>query len=151
MLKEREIIMAEPSLYPNQPIPEEHARKQSADMDMLNRISKNVNNLAASLRIIEERYSTLRNKSQVSEQNIIELEKDVTADIKLLSDDVTDLKRDIKDIKDKLTLMKAEMKNLVNKNDFKIMERYLDMWQPMNFVTRNELNKLLQDKKKQNL
>ena len=139
--------MADPSLYPNQPNPEEHVRKQSADMEMLNKISKNVNNLAASLRIIEERFSTLRNKSQVSEQNIIEIEKSVTTDIKMLSDDIVDLKHNIKDIKDKLTLMKAEMGNLVNKNDFKIMERYLDMWQPMNFVTRNELNNLLKDKK----
>nr|MCK4929856.1 hypothetical protein [Nanoarchaeota archaeon] len=141
--------MVEPSLYPKEVSPaEEHIRKQSADSELFGRISKNVNNIAASLRILEERYATLRNKSQVSEQNIIELEKEVTEDIKMLSEDLVELKREMNDIKDKLRIISGEINNLVNKNEFKVMERYLDMWQPMNFVTRNELNRLLEEKKK---
>lgn len=142
--------MVEPTTFPRQgPTPEEHVRKQGADAELLGRISKNVNNIAASLRILEERYSTLRNKTQVSEQNIIDLEKDVTSDIRLLSDDSVDLKRDIKDVKDKLRLISAEMKNLVKKHEFRVIDRYLDMWQPMNFVTKNELNRLIEEKQKE--
>lgn len=141
--------MVEPSLFPKEVSPaEEHVRKQSADSELIGRISKNVNNTAASLRILEERYSTLRNKSQVSEQNIIDLEKEVTEDIKMLSEDLVELKREMNDLKDKLRLISGEITNLVNKNEFKVMERYLDMWQPMNFVTRDELNRLLEEKKK---
>ena len=139
--------MAEPQLFPKQPSPEEHVRKQSADAEFFGRISKNVNSIAASLKILEERYATLRNRGQISEQNLIELEKEVTKDIKMLSEDLVEIKREVNDVKDKLRLISAEMTNLVNKNDFKVMERYLDMWQPMNFVTRNELNKLLKEKK----
>ena len=140
--------MAEPQLYPRPPSPEEHVRKQGGEVELFSRISKNVNNIAASLRILEERYTTLRSKTQVSEQSLIELEKEVTSDVKILSEDIVELKREIKDISDKLGLITAEIKNLVNKNEFKIMERYLDMWQPMNFVTRDELNKLLKEHKK---
>lgn len=140
--------MAEPRLFPKEVSAEEHVKKQSADPGLISRISKNVNNLGASLRILEERYSTLRNKNQVTEQNLIDLEKELNTDIKMLSEDTVELKRELKDINDKLRLISNEIKNLVDKNEFKTMERYLDMWQPMNFVTRNELNKLLEEKKK---
>ena len=133
-------------MYPNQAAPPEHQKKQSPEVELFGKISKNVNNVAASLRILEERYSNLRNRSQVSEQSTIELEKEVTKDIKMLTEELIDLKRDLNDIREKLGLISAEMTNLVNKNEFKVMERYLDMWQPMNFVTRNELNKLLEQK-----
>lgn len=139
--------MTEPQLFPKQPSPEEHVRKQSADAEFLGRISKNVNSIAASLKILEERYSTLRNRGQVSEQNLIELEKEITRDVKTLSEDLVEIKREADDVKDKLRLISAEMTNLVDKNDFKVMERYLDMWQPMNFITRDELNKLLEQKR----
>lgn len=138
-------------MFPREVSPEEHVRKQSADAELFGRISKNVNNIAASLKILEERYSNLRNRGQVSEQNLIDLEKEVTRDIKLVSEEVVELKRELDDIREKLRLISAEMKNLVNKNDFRVMEKYLDMWQPMNFVTRNELNKLLAQKKKTEL
>jgi hypothetical protein len=143
--------MVEPTFFPNEvsPAPPPPSKKQPVDADVVGRVSKNVNSLAANLRILEERYATLRNKSQVSEQGIISLEKEVRSDIKMLSGDVLELKRDINDIKDKLRLIGAELKNLVNKDEFRVMERYLDMWQPMNFVTRNELNKLLEQKEKE--
>ncbi|MBU1198204.1 MAG: hypothetical protein KKF46_07450 [Nanoarchaeota archaeon] len=138
--------MVEPTLFPREVSPEKHIKKQSADADLFGRISKTVNSVAANLRILEERYSTLRSKSQVSEQNIIELEKELSTDIKSISEDVVDLKREVNDVKDKIRLISNEIKNLANKNDFKVIERYLDMWQPMNFVTRAEINKLLAEK-----
>jgi hypothetical protein len=142
-------VMVEPSFFPQEVSAPPPQKKQSADIEMFGRISKNVNSIAANLRIIEERYATLRNKSQLSEQSMIGLEKDLRGDIKLLTEDLVDLKRELKDIKDKLRLMSAEMKNLVSKDDFKVTERYVDMWQPMNFVTRNELNKLIEDRLKE--
>ncbi len=143
--------MADPNFYPGEPGPSQQAVKKPAppDFEAFNNISKNVNNVAANLRILEERYSTLRNKSQVSEQSMISMEKEIRGDIRLLSDDLLDLKRDLNDIKDKLRLIIGEVSNLVKKEDFKVVERYVDMWQPMNFVTKNELDKLAEKIKKE--
>src|SRR4030042_3056623 len=127
--------MVDPSFYPTEVSTPPPSKKQTPDFELINKISKNVNNVAANLRIMEERYSTLRNKSQISEQSMISLEKDVRGDIKLLSEDLVELKRSLNDIKDKLRLITAEMKNLVKKEDFRVIEHYVDMWQPMSFVT----------------
>jgi predicted nucleic acid-binding Zn-ribbon protein len=144
--------MVDPSFVAAQPpLPEEHIRKQTADIEMVGKIAKNVNSLAANLRILEERYSNLRNRLQASEQGIIVLDKDIRADIKLLNEDALELKKEIIDIRDKLRLISSEIKNLVNKNEFKVVERYLDIWQPMNFVTRNELRKMLEEKIKERM
>jgi hypothetical protein len=144
--------MVDPSFVASQPPPpEEHIRKQPVDIEMVGRIAKNVNSLAANLRILEERYANLRNRLQASEQGVIALDKDIRTDIKLLNEDVLELKKEINDIKDKLRLIGGEIKNLVNKNEFKVVERYLDIWQPMNFVTRNELKKMLEEKVKEKL
>ena len=137
-------------MYPRDvPPPDEHVRRQTPDAEFFGKLSKNVNNVAANLRIMEERYANLRNKSQVSEQNMIGFEKELRSDVKFLSEDLVDLKRELNDIRDKLRLISAEMKNLVSKNDFNIMERYVDLWQPMNFVTRSELNKWIAEKDRQ--
>jgi hypothetical protein len=139
--------MVEPNTYPGTPpTPDDHARRQSPEAEIVTKISKNVNNVAANLKIMEERYSNLRNKSQVSEQNMIAFEKDLRNDLKFLSEDLLDLKRELNDIKDKLKMISAEMGNLVNKNDFQVIERYVDLWQPMSFVTRSELNRWIAEK-----
>jgi hypothetical protein len=143
--------MGKPPPPPPPPPPNmaQHAKKQPADPEMLDKLSKNVNSIGANLRIMEERYSLMRSKSQLSEQNMIDLEKGMNKDMKSLGDELTDLKHEINDLMDKLRLISDELKNLVNKDDFKVVEKYVDMWQPMNFVTKNELTRMIDEKLKE--
>lgn len=138
--------MAGPALFQKPPAPQGHQKKQPVSPELFEKLAKDVNTTAANLRIMEERYALMRNKSQLSEQSIIDIDRGVTKDIKLLSDDMTELKHELRDIMDKVRLIDEEMRNLVDKNEFRVIERYVDMWQPMSFVTRGELNKLLADK-----
>jgi len=139
--------MTEPTLFQKSIDPKEHVRKHADNHELIGEISKKVNNIAANQRVLEERYSSLRGKNQLSEKNIIDIEKEVNEDTKSLSDDIIELKHDINDLKDKLGLISKEVKNLVNKNDFGVLEKYLDMWQPMNFVTHNELKRIIEEEK----
>jgi hypothetical protein len=124
-------------------------KKPAASPEMFEKLSSTANSLAANLRILEERYSLMRSKSQLSEQSMIDLEKSVTKDINSLANELTDLKHEVNDLMDKLRLISEELKNLVEKDEFRVLEKYVDMWQPMNFVTRNELMKLLEQKSKE--
>ncbi|MFH0869475.1 MAG: hypothetical protein V1866_00280 [archaeon] len=139
--------MAGPELFQKPPGPQAHQKKQPVSPELFEKLAKDVNTTAANLRIMEERYALMRNKSQLSEQSIIDLDRGATKDIKLLSDDMTELKHELRDILDKVRLIDEEMHNLVDKNEFRVIERYVDMWQPMSFVTRNELNKIIEEKK----
>lgn len=137
--------MAQPNLYPKNINTDEHVKKQSADSELIGRVSKKVNSLAASMHILEERYATLRNRAQVSEENMIDMEKELSKDLKVMSGDLVDMKKQIADVREKLELISEEMSKLVEKDEFRVLEKYLDMWQPMNFVTRNELAKMVKE------
>ena len=126
-----------------------HTRRQTVDPAVVEKVAQEVNKAGANLRILEERYSLMRNKSQVAEEGAIELQRSVSKDFKGLNDEITDLKHAIKEIADNLRLISSEMQNLTKKEDFKVLDRYLDFWQPMNFVTKDELERLIIEKKKQ--
>lgn len=133
-----------PPAAPQRPVP-----KKPVDPQVVDKITKDVNTVGANLRILEERFSLMRSKGTTSEQGIIELERGLNKDLKSLNDQVNELKHELKDIFDKLRLIDSEMKNLTKKEDFKVVEKYLELWQPLEFITRNELEKLLEEKKLQ--
>lgn len=124
-----------------------HRKPQPVSTDQLQKVVKDVNNLAASLRIMEERYTLMRGKSQLSEQNLIEMEQGVTKDIKLLSDEITELKHQLREITNTMRMVSSELANMVSKDEFRVIERYIEMWEPMSFVTRNELSKMVAERK----
>ena len=141
-------FMAQPGFFPPEPPPPQpKIKKQPVDSEAFAKLAKGVGSVSANLRILEERYSNLRNRLQSSEQGVIRLDKNLKDDIRSLSEEVIDVKKEVSDMKDKLMIISSEIKKLVHKNDFRVVERYLDMWQPMGFVTRSELDKILALKK----
>jgi len=111
-------------------------------------IRNSVNDVERRLRVLEERYSNLRKKIQITDQNMLEQEGHLSKDVHVLNDVVMSLKLQVEEIAEKLSIFNSEFENLAKKRDVKILEKYLDMWQPMNFVTRHEFNQILQKSSK---
>jgi len=109
-------------------------------------LSKNVTSAGSRLRVLEERYSNIRKKTQMTDQSMLEFERDMRNEIRGLNQDLLDIKREFSEVKDSLLTITSEMKSSVKQNEFKVIEKYVDMWQPMNFVTREEFEKYLRDK-----
>ena len=103
---------------------------------------KEVSNLSTKLRLLEERYSNLRKKTQVTDQNMLETHKKITVEVKTSNSDVNDLRRDLNKITDEIRLIVSELKETAKKDDVVVMQRYLDLWEPLNFVTRDELERM---------
>ncbi|MFH1212154.1 MAG: hypothetical protein V1659_04490 [Candidatus Woesearchaeota archaeon] len=116
-------------------------KKSSKEAEPYESLIKSASNIDLRLKILEDRYSSLRKKTQVSDQNMIETEHDVWNEIKTINDDLIELKKRINSIVHQISQMNEELKNTASKYDLKIIEKYLDMWQPMNFVTREELER----------
>jgi len=129
--------------------PKNPPQKQS-DQGIEN-LSKKIVTIGSRLRVIEERYTTVRKKIQLSDENMLEFEKELRTEFKSLSAEFLDLKRIITDMNDNLVEMSAEMNNTIKSSEFKTLQKYVEIWQPMNFVTRDELKKILQDFKNDEL
>lgn len=109
------------------------------------RFSEEVTSTLRRLRVLEERYSTLHRKTQVYEQNFLIKNKKLSSDIKMLSAEIKDMKKDMNDIKDKIRMFVAELQTCAKREEVNILKRYINLWEPLNFITRNELQKILDD------
>jgi len=100
------------------------------------------------LRVLEERYTNIQTELRVTEENMIKRNKKLTTDVKTLTLDINELRKEINEIKDKVLMVIKELQSLAKKEDVKVLQRYTEMWEPMNFVTRNEINEIIDEKLK---
>jgi len=111
------------------------------------RLNEDVSDLSRRLRISEERYTTIRNRIQVMDQNMLLHNKKQTADIKTIDSDINDLKKEINDLNEKINLIIKELNDSAKKEDIEVLQKYINLWDPMNFVTRKEVEKLIKELK----
>ena len=138
--------MTEPQLFPNQPNPKEHIARNNKNDNSTRAMNIQLNDATTRLKILEERYGTLRKKFEVTEQNIVESDKSHYEEIRLLNENVLEVKRAMKDLADKVNLLTDEIQGFTNKNEFTVLKRYVEFWQPLDFVTRKEVNDFLRKK-----
>jgi hypothetical protein len=126
----------------NAPIPP--MTRKTPEMDA---IMKNLSEIASNLRILEDKYANLRRKIQLTDQTILEMQKNFFKEKKLLTEDLTESKMKLQELIDDLTTMKSELKDTVKNNDLKVLDRYLDLWEPLQYVTRKEVEDALDNLK----
>lgn len=108
-------------------------------------ITGELNDITRRLKVLEERYINLRRKTQVTDQNMLEHNKRITTELKLFGSELTDLKKDIFDIKSTIRKIITELQMAAKKEDVAILQKYINLWQPMNFVTQKEVESIIRD------
>lgn len=109
------------------------------------RLNEDVSDLSRRLRVLEERYTNIRSRIQVMDQNMLLHNKKQTTDIKTINSDINDLKKEISDINEKMNLIINELNDSAKKEDIEVLQKYINLWDPMNFVTRKEVEKLIKE------
>lgn len=98
------------------------------------------------LRVLEERYTNLQTELRVTEENMINRNKKLTTEIKTLTLDINELRKEVNEIKDKILMIIKELQNCAKKEDVKVLQKYIEMWEPMNFVTHKEVDDIINEK-----
>ncbi|MBW2974383.1 hypothetical protein KY366_01575 [Candidatus Woesearchaeota archaeon] len=98
------------------------------------------------LRVLEERYTNLQSELRVTEENMINRNARLTKEIKALTLDINELRKETNEIKDKVLMIIKEFKTCAKKADVDVLQRYISMWEPMNFVTHNEIEEIIDEK-----
>lgn len=101
--------------------------------------------LTTRLRVAEERYSDLRRKLQLVEQNMIMYHKKSIADNKRTQSDMLEIKRTIRAMEDKIIMAIKELQLTARKEDVDIMRRYVEMWNPVKFATIDQVEKIVDE------
>jgi len=120
-------------------------RHDKGDAASLTDLSNQVINGSRRLRVLEERYINLRKKTTVTDSTMLKHYQDIARNLQIINGDILDLQKAVTDIKDKMRLMIREVKNCATAEDLTTLQRYLDFWDPVKFVTQDEVKKIVQE------
>ena len=104
-----------------------------------------VNELANRLRILEGKQSLLSEKLLVMNQNVLEEYKKLLDKIKSLESTMQDDKVDVGKVKNIVKHLSEEASKFAQQNDVKVLEKYIKLWDPMNFVTEKDVQRIVQE------
>jgi predicted RNase H-like nuclease (RuvC/YqgF family) len=103
------------------------------------------NSLSRRIREQEDRLQNLRKKSLMIDSTILSQNKKYKQELKLLTSEIDSLKHMMDNLDNKMLLLIKELRMAARKDDVKVLQRYINIWEPINFVTRNEVEKITKD------
>ena len=114
-------------------------KKPTVDTARFEDISSEVKTLTTRLRSLEEKYRNLRTSLQINEKNTLEDNKKKNAEMKDFNQEIFELKKSFKEIKDKMDLIIKELGLTSKREEVETIQRYLNLWNPVNFVNQKEI------------
>ena len=106
-----------------------------------------INNINARVRLSEERMVDLRKHLQLVETNMLALQKKTASDAKNLNSEVSTLKRQVAQVEDRITTLLKELTLLAQKEDVDILKKYIELWNPVKFVTVEQVERMIEEEK----
>lgn len=127
---------------PDQPRP----AKQDSSLASMNELALQVSATSRRLRVLEERYTNLHKKNQLTDQGIINLAKELTKELKALGEEMLDVKREMEDMKDKMKLAIQELQDCAKLEDVQLIRKYFDLFDFVKFATQKDVERIVEMK-----
>lgn len=85
----------------------------------------------------------------MTEHNMLEKNKLFSTDIRALTSDINEIRKEIDEIKEKIIDIVAELEETAKREEVKVLEKYINFWNPVKFVTQNEVEAIVKEILKQ--
>ena len=108
-------------------------------------LTEDIGNVSRRLRLLEESFTNLRRALQVTEQNMLGKNKVFATEIRTLTSDIGDIKQEIAEVKEKIIELVKELKETAKRDEVKVLEKYINFWNPVKFVTQNEVEDIVKE------
>ncbi len=103
--------------------------------------------VASRLRILESRYNLMRERVLLMNQNMVDGYKKLAQEIKTFDTELKEIKKSMFSLEESMKDLLKELKYFARKEDIKVLEKYINLWNPLNFVTEEEVLKIIEQKK----
>ncbi len=113
--------------------------KQVEFYDKVDTHSKALLTLVQRQKDIESSMDLLNERIELLDHNSVSQLKKIFDDNKTLREEIKDLKHEIKEIKEFNMKVIKQLKLVATHDEVVKLEKYIDLWNPMEFVTRDEL------------
>lgn len=99
------------------------------------------------IRILESKYNSLRERILIINQNMIDEYKKLIQEVKLVNEEIKDVKKDVFEIKEAVKHLARGTEVFAKKEDLKVLEKYINLWNPLKFVTEKEVEEIIKRSK----
>ncbi len=99
------------------------------------------------IRVLESKYTQLGERVLVINQNLIKQYKKLAKDIRAGEENIKDVKNDLNNVKNILKHLTEEAADFAKKDSLKILEKYINLWNPLNFVTETDVKRMIEEVK----
>jgi len=102
-------------------------------------------NISRRLQILEGKHDNLRSKTTLFENNNTDLTNSLRNDINKINQEIGNLKTDVKKTNDTLKLVIEELKLRAKDSDLKVLEKYVDFFNPLKYTTEKEVRAIISE------
>jgi len=95
---------------------------------------------------LESKVNNLIREVDVLKNDFIKRANQLNKDFKALSDDQLEVKHEQEKTNQKMMLIINELKQTAGQEEVMTLKRYLEYWNPLNFVTQKDLEKAVENK-----
>lgn len=108
-------------------------------------IYNQINEAMRRIRSLEETNSNVRRKIQLNDQNRLHSTKEINTEIITINEDIKELKKEIIKLNEKITQIGKELQLFAKKNEVKVIQKYMKYWEPLKFVTHDEIGTIVKE------
>jgi len=114
--------------------------------DDFNQFNSEMQYRGVGIRDLEEKQRILKDRILLIGKNLVEIREKNNQEILELKKEIEIIKKDVKRMIDFLESASAEFSKFARKDEVAILSKQAKMFQPLNFVTKTELKKMLKEK-----
>ncbi|MBI2176363.1 hypothetical protein HYU40_03375 [Candidatus Woesearchaeota archaeon] len=118
-------------------------KKNAQNTPASSALSQSIGEVERRLRALEEKYSNLERRSQVTEENMLSGNRKVKTEIKMSSGEISELKAQVADVNEKIKAVVRELQGFARTEDVDVIKKYLNLIEPLGFVTQNEVERIV--------
>ncbi|MDO8628719.1 MAG: hypothetical protein Q7R56_03120 [Nanoarchaeota archaeon] len=100
------------------------------------------------IRSLEGKYSLFGERLLVVNQNMIEEYKKLMKELQVMESELKDFRVELTTMRETLKEVLKETSLFARKGDVKVLEKYINLWDPFKFVTEDDVRRLIDDTKK---
>ncbi|MEM2954629.1 MAG: hypothetical protein QW625_01595 [Candidatus Nanoarchaeia archaeon] len=131
---------------PTQPLTQIPVVKKTPELEQIQtKIAEELSNYGSRIRLVEQRIEGLRAHLQLIDNTVLEKHKTVISEIRDIQDNLRAIRAELDSQKELIERLAKRMEVLASAEEVKILQRYVELWQPLQFVTRSEVKALIQN------
>ena len=95
---------------------------------------------------LESKANNLLRQMDIFKNDYLKKNTDMKKEVKALTDDLLDLKRNHDSVVQKMDIVIKELRQTAGIEQVSILKRYVDLWNPLNFATQRDVERIIETK-----